>query len=488
MQQARESHPADFWELTRRQKQINSPRPTRSRIVRWKRGDVVRKFLLQSFVFSLSVLAFADIHPPKPGWNLFSPEQDIQLGKETQAQVEQQMPVIHNSEVVNYLKDLGQRLARSKYAGNWPYTFGLISDKNINAFSLPGGPIYVNTGAITAADNEAQLAGVLAHEMSHIALRHATNQASKANLVRLPALLAGAVAGGSLLGSLAQAGIGLGANSVLLKFSRSAESQADYNGVLIMADAGYNPIEMARFFEKLEAQAGKSSALEQFLSDHPNPGNRVQAVEEELRQLPQRQYTANSGQFERIKDLVAHLPARGQLRGSSQDQHPVQAPAIRPSSRLREYRSEGYAISYPENWQVFGGNSAAVTIAPRDAIFQGAGNATQIGYGVEISFYYPEGDRIDLKRDTEALASQLQQQNSGMTRQSQRTITVAGQQALLTTFNSRSPFQNEKEVDAMVTVQRPQGLFYLVFIAPQSEWSAVQTIFESMLKSIRFSS
>ncbi len=238
----------------------------------------MRKFLLPLFAFSLSVPGIAEIHPPKPGWNLFSPQQDIQLGKEAQAQVEQQMPVIHNSEVVNYLKNIGQRLARSQYAGNWPYTFELIADKNINAFSLPGGPIYVNSGAIAAADNEAQLAGVLAHEMSHIALRHATNQASKANLVRLPALLAVAIAGGSLLGSLAQAGIGLGANSVLLKFSRSAESQADYNGVLIMADAGYNPIEMARFFEKIEAQAGKSSALEQFLSDHPNPGNRVQAV------------------------------------------------------------------------------------------------------------------------------------------------------------------------------------------------------------------
>ncbi len=176
------------------------------------------------------------------------------------------------------------------------------------------------------------------------------------------------------------------------------------------------------------------------------------------------------------------------MRGSSQDQHAVQPPAVRPSSRFREYRSEGYTISYPENWQVFGGeNSAAVTIAPRDAIFHGAGNATQIGYGVEISYYYPEGDRIDLKRDTEALASQLQQQNSGMSRESQREITVAGQRALLTTFNSRSPYQNEKEVDAMVTVPRPQGLFYLVFIAPQSEWSAVQPVFESMLKSIRFS-
>jgi hypothetical protein len=431
--------------------------------------------------------AFSDINPPKPGWNLFSAEQDVQLGKEAQAQVEKQMVVVHNSDVTNYLKGIGQKLARSEYAGKWPYTFGLVADKNINAFSLPGGPIYVNTGTIAAADNEAQLAGVLAHEMSHIVLRHATNQASKANLVKLPALLAGAALGGSLLGSLTQMGIGLGANSVLLKFSRSAEAQADYNGVLIMADAGYNPIEMARFFEKLEAQGGKSSALSEFLSDHPNPGNRVEAVEEELRQLPQRQYTTNTGQFARIKDLVTHLPDRGQLRGSSQDGHVVQPPAIRPSSQFREYKTNAYAISYPENWEAFGDqNSPAVTIAPRDAIFDGAHDATQVGYGAEISYYYPEGDKIDLQRDTDALARQLQQQNAGMTRDSQRQITIAGQKALLTTFNSRSPYQNEKEIDTMVTVPRPQGLFYLVFIAPQSEWSAVQPVFEKMMKTIRF--
>jgi hypothetical protein len=437
----------------------------------------------------LAALASAAIEPPRPGWNLFSPKQDVQLGKEAQSQVERQMHVVHNSEVSRYLSSLGQKLARSRYAGNWPYSFGLVEDKSINAFSLPGGPIYVNTGLIEAADNEAQLAGVLAHEMSHIALRHGTNQASKANLIQIPAMIAGGILGqgGGMLGQLAGLGIGLGANSVLLKFSRGAESQADYNGALIMADAGYNPIEMARFFEKLEAQDGRSGGLAEFLSDHPDPGNRVRAVENEIRQLPQREYRENSGQFPRIKDLVTHLPDQGRLNGSYSDQHPAQPPAVRPSNRFRQYQTDAYSLGYPDNWETFGdASSPAVTIAPRDAIFNNSSGEVTIGYGMMVSYYFPRSGQANLDRDTDSLIRELQNQNTGMAVEGRRRVIVDGLPALLTTMHARSPYQGEREMDALVTVARPQGLFYLVFISPQSEWTAVQGVLEEMLRTVRF--
>ncbi len=147
----------------------------------------------------------------KPGWNMFSTQQDVQLGQEAKAQVEQKMPVLHDGRVTTYLSSLGQRLARSPHAGDWPFSFAAISDKNINAFALPGGPVFINTATIVAADNEAQLAGVLAHEMSHIVLRHGTHQASKGQLIQLPAVLAGATLGNGILGQLGRLGIGLGA-------------------------------------------------------------------------------------------------------------------------------------------------------------------------------------------------------------------------------------------------------------------------------------
>ena len=152
------------------------------------------------------------------------------------------------------------------------------------------------------------MAGVLAHEMTHVKLRHGTNQATEANLIQLPfAFAEKAVGTGGLLGQLAQLGIGLGFNSVILKMSRGHESEADYNGALTMAEAGYNPLAMAQFFQKLEAKGGAESRLTQFLSDHPNPGNRVKAVQDEIRQMPQRSYTADRGQFPAIKQLVSTI-------------------------------------------------------------------------------------------------------------------------------------------------------------------------------------
>src|SRR5512146_680879 len=153
----------------------------------------------------------------KPGWNLFSKDQEIQLGKEAAAQVEKESTVVRDAELVNYVRRVGASLAATPQAGGYPYSFQVVADKSINAFALPGGPAFVHTGLLAAADNEAQIAGVLAHEISHVALRHGTNQASKASLIQLPVMLASGMLGrnGSMLGSLSQLGIGLGANSVL---------------------------------------------------------------------------------------------------------------------------------------------------------------------------------------------------------------------------------------------------------------------------------
>jgi predicted Zn-dependent protease len=253
-------------------------------------------------------VCLGQIRPPKPGFNLFSKEQDVQLGKEAAAQVEKQFRVVDDRELTAYINDVGKRLVRSPYAGDFPYYFKVVADDSVNAFALPGGPMYIHTGLIKAADNEGQLAGVMGHEISHIALRHGTNQVSRANLIQLPAMLAAGAAGNGLLGQLAQIGIGVGANSVLLKFSRSAESQADYTGTLILHDAGYNPIEAARFFEKLEAEGGQRSAVAQFFSSHPNPGNRRRAIEDLIRQLPPREYAAaDSREFVKAKQAAARV-------------------------------------------------------------------------------------------------------------------------------------------------------------------------------------
>jgi predicted Zn-dependent protease len=242
-----------------------------------------------------------------PGFNLFSKDQDVQLGQENAAQVRKQMPVIKDPVLTEYVTRVGKRLmsAHEAQESGFPFTFEVVADPSINAFALPGGPMFINTGLLKAVDSEAQLAGVMGHEMSHVILRHGTNQASKSKLIELPALLGSQMAGSSMMGKLAQVGIGLGANSVLLKFSRSAESQADLMGSHLMAESGYDPMEMAHFFEKLNAQGGGRTM--QFLSDHPNPDNREKAIEEEAHRLPQQNYGYQTGEFQRMKQVVAKI-------------------------------------------------------------------------------------------------------------------------------------------------------------------------------------
>jgi beta-barrel assembly-enhancing protease len=246
----------------------------------------------------------AEFHP---GFNLFSKEQDVQLGKESADQVRKQMPVIKDPVLTGYVNRVGQRLVSSREAqeSGFPFTFEVVADPSINAFALPGGPMFINTGLLRAVDNEAQLAGVMGHEMSHVILRHGTNQASKSQLIQLPAILGAQMTGSSMLGKLAQVGIGLGANSVLLKFSRTAESQADLMGSHLMAEAGYDPVQMARFFEKLNGEGGQRAP--QFLSDHPNPENRERAIEAEVQRLPPQNYSYQTGDFQRMKQAVSRI-------------------------------------------------------------------------------------------------------------------------------------------------------------------------------------
>src|SRR3989454_4269881 len=164
-----------------------------------------------------------------PGFNFFSRQQDVQLGQESAAQVRRQMQIVKDPFMNDYVNRVGRKLANTPEAraSGFPFTFEVVADPSINAFALPGGPMFINTGLLKAVDNEAELAGVMGHEMSHVILRHGTNQASKADGI---AILAGGL--GSLLGGgkLAESLVGLGANSVGLKFFRDAESEADALG------------------------------------------------------------------------------------------------------------------------------------------------------------------------------------------------------------------------------------------------------------------
>lgn len=440
--------------------------------------------------------SWAQLKEYKPSrLNFFSKEQDVQLGKEAAAEVRKGMPLISNSELANYIKRIGERLAKSPRAGGFPYTFEVVNDKEINAFALPGGPMFINTGLINAADNEAQLAGVMAHEISHVALRHGTANVSKANLIQLPAMLGGQILGsqGGILGALGQLGVGLGAQSMLLKYSRDAETQADLNGAQIMNDVGYDPTQMAVFFQKLEEEGQRDNSLmANFLSDHPTPGNRVKYVSDQNKLLPKKQYTELEPQgLSRMKQIVANLPAAPKPAATQQGKAASgNAPTdARPSGRYRAYSGSEFNFNYPDNWEAFGDqNSASITIAPRSTLVQDQRGNVQVGYGMIMAHYFPQQGKVSLQRDTQALIKQMQAQDPNLRADgAAKSVRVAGLTGLLTPLASPSPYgQNTKEVDMLLTIARPDALFYAVFIAPQTEWTAAKPAFDNTVSSLKF--
>ena len=220
----------------------------------------------------------------EPGFNLFSPAPDIELGRRSAQQIAQQMPLLNDEPIVNYVRELGGKLAARASGHKFPYQFNVVATKELNAFALPGGFIFINAGAIAAAKNEGELAGVIAHEITHVALRHGTNQASKAYIAQKGLGVIGAITGDdSDLGQVLNSIGGAGANMLFLRFGRTAEKQADLEGARIMAESGYDPRDMANFFKTLQAKSGQRTP--EFLSDHPDPGNRVAAITKALPNL-----------------------------------------------------------------------------------------------------------------------------------------------------------------------------------------------------------
>jgi predicted Zn-dependent protease len=275
-------------------------------ILQIMRGRAVAVAALAGVVMALAWAARQPGTPLRPsGFNLFTRAQDVELGEEAAHEIRKQHEVVRDQMLQNYLRRVGARLAAAPEArdSGFAFTFTVLNEKEVNAYAVPGGPMFVNMGLFRAVDNEAQLAGAMAHEMGHVILRHGTAQMSKQNLLEIPAILAAEVTGSRLLARLAEAGVAIGVN----RFTRGDESEADAMGAHLMAGAGWDPVELGRFFEKLRGTNGPSFLA--FLSDHPDPGNRERAIADELRTMQRRSYGYETGQFRRMKAELRRLPS-----------------------------------------------------------------------------------------------------------------------------------------------------------------------------------
>src|SRR5437899_1106866 len=375
----------------------------------------------------------------KPGWNLFSSQQNIEMGRESAKEAERQLPILNDRQAATYINTLGQNLAAHAPGEKYPYQFKIVNDTAINAFALPGGFVYVNRGAIEAADSENQIAGVMAHETGHVVLRHGTNQVSKAYLAQAPlSILGGMLGSNSIGGVLGQLGIGLGLNSLFLKYSRDAESQADLMGTQILHDSGYDPIGMVQFFEKIQAESKGRSA--EFFSDHPNPENRISNVQHEIERLGGAPANArrDSPDFHSVKNLLAGMPVpKGGARGGNRPADTRNGKPEPPSGRFSTYNGNDLQFRYPDNWRQYGQGSA-MTLAPDGGISNGA-----LAYGMMIAEFEPDyhgQGQISLDEATDQLLNSLERQNTGMriVRSHERTR-VGGQPGLIAEASNQSP-------------------------------------------------
>jgi len=428
----------------------------------------------------------------KPGWNLFSPQQDVQVGKQAATDASRKLPMCNLPRADAYLTQLGKRLVDHLNTGGaqYPWEFHCVNDRSINAFALPGGYVFVNRGAIEAADNEAELAAVMAHELSHVALRHGTNQATKAQAAQAGVGIFGALFGGSTGGALLTQLGSFTAGGVLLRYSRGAETQADVMGTQVLYDSGYDPRAMAQFFEKLNKET-KGKNPPEFLSDHPNPDHRVERVDEEIEKLggPPPNARRDSAEFEAVKREVMALPVVAKTvprTAAPRGGDPIQAPAA-PSGSMAAYQNAGLTLKYPDNWKQFGGDDNGVVFGPEGGVVNDGSGHGALAYGLTVGTVKGQGTDVDaLESATKQIISELQQTNPNMkvTRAAQN-VKLNEQPGMAAYLSNDSPGGGQ-ETDWLITVARPQGMVYFVCTAPVAEFEGYRKACGAVLDSVRF--
>jgi hypothetical protein len=443
-------------------------------------------------VASAGLAAQTAITPPS---NSYTPAQDVELGQKAAQEMRAQLPVLPDEEVRSYVEGIGKRLVNAIPSSfrhpEFRYTFEVVNVREINASALPGGPMFVNRGMIEAAKTEGEIAGVMAHEISHVVLRHGTAQASKATPYEVGSVLgqiAGAIIGGGW-GQVVSGASQFGFGTAFLRFSREFEKQADIEGTHIMAAAGYDPRDMANVFRAIEQESGAGGP--QWLSDHPNPGNRIEYITQEATQLRVEHPVTDTRAFEQVQASLKRLPraptteeavkSSQRTSGGGNSGGTRSRPTGRvepPSTRFKTY-SEGnlFEISVPSNWREWS-SSNTVTFAPDNGYGEGV-----FTHGIELGLARNESH--DLQGATDELVQSLARQNPDLGRPAgyDRT-TIDGLPGLKTTMSNTSDGHRER-IAVFSTLLRNGNLFYAVAVAPEDQYGSYRGVFDRVVASLR---
>lgn len=434
--------------------------------------------------------------------NKYSPADDVKLGREAAAEVEKELPMLNDDRVDGYVERVGSRLVQNIPAefqhNGFRYTFDVVNLREINAFALPGGPMYAHRGMLEKARTEGEIAGVLAHEISHVALRHGTAQASAAQpyqLGQIGSAILGAIIGGrtgDIVSGVGQFGFG----AAFLRYSREYERQADILGAQIMARSGYDPRDMASMFRTIEQEGGGRAP--EWLSNHPNPGNRAEYITREAQSLRVQNPIRNTEGFETVQSHLGQMPpaptteeaARGARTGTnrppSSPNTPRTSPRVEaPSSKMVTYNEGGvFRITVPSNWRELASEST-VTFAPEGG-YGDAGGSSVFTHGVQAGISRVEDH--GLEEATEELIAAFAQSNPQLARAGNAaTVRIDGRSALRTQLTNVSEATGGRERILLYTTQMQDGtLFFLVGVSPEDQWNTYQPVINRVVSSIRF--
>jgi hypothetical protein len=458
-------------------------------------------FLHATILAMTLALASAPTHTQTrvaPPPNSYTAAQDVELGRKAAADARKTLPLMHDDNVSSFVQDIGRRLVgaipRDLEQPQFEYTFEVVNVKEINAFALPGGPMFVNRGMIEAARTDGEVAGVMAHELSHVLLRHGTAQASKASkygVGQIAGAVLGAIVGGGL-GQVISQGTQFGLGTAFLRFSREYERDADIEGAQIMARAGYDPNDMANMFKTIQKQGGSGGP--QWLSDHPDPGDRSAYIAREAQSLRVANPIRGTREFAQAQSHLKQLPpapsteqaTRTAGRTGNAGSTGMGLPSGRvdpPSSSFQTY-TEGnvFRISVPSNWRELPGTTA-VTFAPEGAYGEANGRSV-FTHGVEVGA--ARNETHNLRTATDELLASLAQSNPGASRPSgYDRVNIGGRQGLRAVLSNTSLAGQPENIVVFTSQLRDGSLFYAFAVAPREDFPDYGRIFDRVIRSIQ---
>jgi beta-barrel assembly-enhancing protease len=457
------------------------------------------RLLLGSAGILLYSLTLAAQTPIELSRNSYTPEQDVQIGRQAADEIRRQLPLLDDRATNRLVEGIGERLVRQIPAEFrqpvFRYSFEVVNLRDINAFALPGGPMFLHRGIIEAAKTDAEVAGVMAHELAHVVLRHGTAQATRGERLQLGAI-AGQVIGsiiGGRVGNIFAHGTQIGAGMYFLRYSREFEREADLLGAQIMARAGYDPRQMANMFQTIQEQGGGRGP--EWMSSHPDPGNRYEAINREAAMLEVAGSAGTAAAFEQARASLARLPQAPTLEQVARAEQQGQGgpmgttgriePVAPPSSQWRTYQPGDFLrVAVPANWQEITGDGT-VTYAPPGGYHRAQSGQSAFTHGVQVGVAPADGG--NLQQNTDQLLQLFARANPQLRRQGgySRT-TIGGRQGLTTTLSNVSEVTGARETVNVSTVQLRDGsILFIVGVAPADEARTYLDTFSRVRQSMQ---